>query len=83
MLEFLLFDFLTLLKPKAPKLFITNLSHKTQKQVGKGGWSHPVNENVPTHIGKGQINPKYQGKFKVTVSCNNNCYCKSDYKLLR
>lgn len=82
-LEFSPFQFSDSLETKAPKLSITNLSHKTQKQVGKGGWSHPVDKNVPTHLGKGQKNPNYKGKFKVNVSCNDNCYCKSEYKLLR
>lgn len=66
-------------------LHIENKSHASQGSLKKNGWSHPVEPDVPTHIKKnGQwiVNPKYEGKFVVTVSCNNNCYCQSSYKVL-
>ncbi len=69
----------------AAVLKIENKSHASQGSLKKSGWTHPVDEDVPTHIkkdGKWVPNPKYKGKFEVTVSCNNNCYCQSSYEVL-
>ncbi len=45
----------------------------------EGGWSHPVDKKVKTHIeekkGKYIINPEYQGDFYVLVKCTEDCAC--------
>lgn len=70
----------------APDLVIKN----KVKDVFVGseeGWSHPVDIDVTTHTvdkkGNHAPNPEYEGRFSVSVSCDENCDCVAfDYKLL-
>ena len=68
-------------------LTINNMSNENQGPLHNGiGWSHPVQMNVSTHIqkadGSWSPNPDYQGDFRVSVSCNNSCFCTATYKVL-
>jgi hypothetical protein len=70
----------------AATLRIRNMSHATQNQLKSGGWSHPTDISISTHIknadGKWIRNPDYQGDFKVNVSCDSQCLCSAVYELL-
>lgn len=69
----------------AAVLKVKNMS-TDQKQLSADGWSHPVDLWTPTHIkdagGQDMENPDYQGKFKVTVDCDDACDCAATYVLL-
>ena len=69
----------------AAVLQVTNMS-TAQEQLSSGGWSHPVDLWTPTHIkddeGKDMMNPDYEGKFKVTVDCDDACVCAASYVLV-
>ena len=65
----------------AALLKIKNMSSKDQNQLNKDGWSHPVDEWTPTHV-DGEENPDYQGNFKVTVTCDDTCFCLSAFELV-
>mmetsp|Transcript_27313 Transcript_27313/g.41108 ORF Transcript_27313/g.41108 Transcript_27313/m.41108 type:complete len:173 (+) Transcript_27313:143-661(+) len=45
----------------------------------EGGWSHPVNKDVKTHIEQKKDvyvpNPEYKGDFYVLVTCSTDCIC--------
>lgn len=45
----------------------------------KGGWSHDVDVDVPTHTADGKVNQDYQGNFSVAVTCSASCDCTVDY----
>lgn len=59
--------------------FLTIKNKSLNTDLGpQGGWSHPVNKEVPTHIKKGLEwipNPDYRGEFSVTVTCSESCDC--------
>lgn len=59
-----------------PALTIIN---PTTGDVVVSGLSHPVHDNVSTHINHGNgtfgINPEYEANFKVGVTCDNKCKC--------
>ncbi len=64
----------------APTLTIKNLS--TDKLVadedGKTGWQHPTDENVSTHTKDMEINPDFEDKFGISVTCDSKCSCKAN-----
>jgi len=66
----------------AAVLKIRNMSHGEQKQLSSDGWSHPVDQDTPTHDSNGNQNKDYQGNFKVTVTCDDACYCGAEYMLV-
>ena len=65
----------------AAVLKIKNMSSKDQNQLNSDGWSHPVDLWTPTHV-DGEKNEDYQGNFKVTVSCDDTCFCSSAFELV-
>jgi len=68
----------------AAVLKIKNMTSKTQNQLNPEGWSHPTDIKTPTHIldgGKWKVNPDYQDKFVVTVTCDDGCQCDASYHL--
>jgi len=66
----------------AAVLKIKNMSSGTQNQLNSEGWSHPVDMNTPTHDSNGDINKDYQGNFKVTVTCDDSCFCDASFELV-
>ena len=70
----------------APVLKIKNLSNSDQGLLKKKGWKRPVDIDTPTHIqldnGDWMINPDFQDKFVVTVTCDADCLCSWSYSLV-
>jgi hypothetical protein len=66
----------------AAMLTIDNLATGEALHPGDG-WSHPVDKNVTTHTPDSESNPDYQGKFSVSVTCDELCSCSAhDYTVL-
>jgi len=42
---------------------------------GNGGWGHPVDLDVFTHLETGDVNPDHKGYFAIDVTCDTNCVC--------
>ena len=62
----------------AATLTIKNLN--TENNVLKNmTWSHPVQDNVTTHVedenGNWKPNPNYEGSFEIILSCDSACHC--------
>ena len=64
----------------AAKLTIWNKTKKVMLNP-KGGWSHPVDINIPSHV-DGEINPEYQGFFYIEVKCSASCDCTVSDRIL-
>lgn len=67
-------------------LKIKNESNEEQGMLKNKGWSHPAELGTSTHLrklnGGWKVNPDYQGKFKVEVTCDDDCKCTSEYSLM-
>lgn len=61
----------------APTLTIKNDSTGELIEDGnkQTGWKHPQEDDVSTHTEDGEINPNFEDKFGISVTCDSKCSC--------